>query len=127
VEAYFVFQQTSPAGDLKKFVFQLTDETKIKLARSILSDPNSARRHVQGTIIPKPATYNPEWSFHLDPSSIGFFEMQIEVCDANVTYVQDHLDEIGGSTLPNSFWCPWSSELIAELTEPSNDGRKRQE
>lgn len=45
----------------------------------------------------------------------GLFEMQIEVCDANVTYVEEHLDEVGGGFLPKSFWCPWSSELEAEI------------
>jgi len=46
-----------------------------------------------------------------------FFELQIEVCDSNVTYVEEHLEEIGGSFLPNSVWCPWSSKLMAEVSE----------
>jgi hypothetical protein len=41
----------------------------------------------------------------------------IEVCDADVTYVEEHLDEAGGSTLPHSFWCPWSPKLVAEVTD----------
>jgi hypothetical protein len=54
------------------------------------------------------------------PDTIGFFEMQIEVCDANSNYVEEHLDEVGGSFLPKSFWCPWSSTLAAEVTHLVN-------
>ena len=113
---YFAFEQKSPTGKLLQFVFELNDEVKVAEARAILAAPNSLRNHVQGTIIPRPAPYNPDWSFHLDPATISFFEMQIEVCDANAIYVEEHLDEIGGSTLPNSFWCPWSSRLVREMT-----------
>lgn len=114
MSAYFVFEQKSPKGDLVEFVFELLDETKIVEARAILANPSTLKNHVQGRIIPKPAPYNRGWSFHLDPATISFFEMQIEVCDANATYVEEHLDEIGGSTLPNHFWCPWSSKLSRE-------------
>jgi len=112
---YFVFEQRSPKGDVCEFIFELNDEVKIAEARAILAQSNSTKNHVQGTIIPESAAYNPDWSFHLDPATISFFELQIEVCDANVTYVEEHLDEIGGSTLPRSFWCPWSSRLSREV------------
>ena len=115
--AYFVFQQELPKGELKQFVFKLLDNQTIAQARAIIADGTMPANHVQGTIIPRTAPYNPDWSFHLDPTTIGFFAIQIEVCDANVTYVEEHLDEVGGSTLPNSFWCPWSSRLVAEITE----------
>ena len=115
--AYFQFEQTSPKGELKTFIFKLVDDAKIAEARAILMARNLTKVHVQGKIIARSAPYNPPWSFHLDPPTIRFFEMQIEVCDANVTYVEEHLDEIGGSTLPKNFWCPWSSRLAAEVTE----------
>jgi hypothetical protein len=113
--AYFAFEQESPKRELKRFVFKLTNPTKIDAARGILNA--GRRRSVEGVIVKERAPYNPEWSFHLDPASIGFFEVQIEVCDANVTYVEEHLDEVGGSTLPRNFWCPWSSRLVAEVTD----------
>ncbi|WP_250501740.1 hypothetical protein [Caballeronia sp. AZ7_KS35] len=117
MEAYFVFEQESPDGKMKQFIFQLDNPTKIEEARRILRNGESLKVHVQGTIIPRPVAYNPDWSFHLDPKSIGFFEMQMEVCDANVTLVEKHLDEIGGSFLPRCFWCPWSSKLMAEIND----------
>jgi hypothetical protein len=117
--AYFAFEQTAPSGTLERFVFKLVDDKKIEEARSILGH-GGRKIHVQGTVIPQKAPYNPQWSFHLQPETIGFFELQTEVCDANVTYVEDHLDSIGGAFLPKSFWCPWSSKLTAEVTASIN-------
>ena len=116
--AYFRSSKTLPKGERKIFVFKLTDDARrINEARAILQQSHPTKNHVQGTIATSKAPYNPEWSFHLDPITIGFFEMQIEVCDANVTCVEEHLDEIGGSTLPRNFWCPWNSRLFAEVTK----------
>ncbi|MEH2433373.1 MAG: hypothetical protein V7K25_03825 [Nostoc sp.] len=42
--------------------------------------------------------------------------MAIEVCDATTNYVNDHLDEVGGAFLPGLFWCPWSSQLVKEIS-----------
>jgi hypothetical protein len=115
--SYFAFaQKASDEKSIKLFFFKLTNQDRIREAREILADTTKFGRSVSGTIIPKTVPYNPEWAFHLDPASIQFFSFQAEVCDANVTYVADHLSEIGGSTLPKSFWCPWSSRLIAEVT-----------
>ena len=115
-DAYFAFWQRSEKETINTFFFKLSDPTKIAEARSILADTSMPKCHVQGTIRQTPAPYNPGWSYHLDPASIGFFAIQIEVCDANMTLVQEHLDEVGGSFLPRSFWCPWSSFLAAEVT-----------
>lgn len=114
----FLFLQYDPKAVPRVFVFELTDPTRITEARSILATPSTLQYRVQGVILKKPAAYNAGWSFHLDPDSIGFFESAVEVCDANVTYVEAHLDEVGGSTLPNGFWCPWSSRLLVELPPP---------
>ena len=113
--AYFSFEQTDPKAIVQSFIFELRDPVRIAEARDILANPKATNRHVMGTIVQSPAPYNPGWSFHLDPDTISFFAYAIEVCDANVTYVEKHLDEVGGSFLPKSRWCPWTSELIREL------------
>ncbi len=113
--AYFEFQQEAPDGALKTFIFKLTDAARVAEARKIIA--SKVDRHVQGTIVPTPAPYNPAWAFHLDPSSISFFQLAIEVCDANVTYVAEHLSEVGTDFLPNRHWCPWSSTLSREVTD----------
>jgi hypothetical protein len=112
-----MFEQRSPINTTERFVFALSDPNRILEARSLIAGKNPNKHAVQGTIVTQRASYNPQWSFHLDPASIGFFEIATEVCDANVTYVEDHLKEVGGSFLPNNHWCPWSSYLIAEVTD----------
>ena len=72
------------------------------------------------------ASYNPDWSYHLAPESIEFFEMAVEVCDATTAYVEEHLAEAGGSFLPGNAWCPWTSKLLDEVSfsdhnEPAKD------
>ncbi len=110
--AYFAFKGSDPKDT---FVIQLTDPARIKEARAILAGQQTDRIHVTGIIIPQKADYNPGWSYHLKPDSIHFFEMAIEVCDANMRYVEEHLDEVGGAFLPGNGWCPWASKLIREI------------
>jgi hypothetical protein len=111
VTAYFEFRDSHA----DRFVICLNDEGQIRQARAILSGKES-RKGVQGKIILRKAPYNPEWDYHLEPSSISFFEQAIEVCDAGIRYVQDHLAEVGTDFLPHAHWCPWSSRLTRELT-----------
>lgn len=101
--------------DPDKFVFELADEELIAHARKILSGEETAAVHVTGLVVKSPAPYNPGWSFHLDPGSISFFELSMEVCDAATRYVEEHLDEVGGAFLPGNRWCPWSSRLLREV------------
>jgi len=110
--ARFVLE-TPPASD--QFVIELTDESKIQEARNILKGTEKDKTHVLGRIVKRPAPYNSKWSYQLDPASISFFSYAIEVCDAPIGYVENHLDEAGGAFLPGLYWCPWNSRLVKEI------------
>ncbi|MET9427493.1 MULTISPECIES: calmodulin-binding protein [unclassified Streptomyces] len=110
--AYFEFDYPPMR---ERFVFQLTDAAKIQEARDILSGKEKEKIHVMGRVIKRSVPYNPGWSFHLDPGSVQFFEVAIEVCDSSIQYVEDHLDEAGGAFLPGGWWCPWGSRLLREV------------
>jgi hypothetical protein len=110
---YFAFQQR---GD-DEFIFELADENLIDKALKILSGEEQDEVHVQGRIVKSPKPYNPNWSYHLDPRSIGFFQVAIEVCEAHMHYVEEHLDEACGAFLPGCHWCPWDSKLTREVTQ----------
>lgn len=112
-EAYFAFE-TRPG---ENFTIKLTDPTKIQQARNILSGKETDRTHVVGRIIKRPADYNSNWGYQLDPSTIDFFAFAIEVCDASTQYTEDHLDEAGGAFLPGGIWCPWNSRLVKEVSK----------
>ncbi|WP_278263712.1 calmodulin [Nocardia sp. AG03] len=100
----------------KEFVFELNNEQRIAEARRILSGDETMSIHVMGRVRKSTKSYNPNWSFHLDPDTISFFTMAIEVCDSSIDYLEDHLDEACGAFLPGCFWCPWSSRLTREVT-----------
>jgi len=114
MEAFFAL---TTADNAPEFIFKLTDPARIEEARRILSGDEKSKIHVHGRLIKRPQPYNPRWSFYLDPDTINFFEMAIEVCDATTQYVEDHLDEAGGAFLPGGHWCPWSSRLTREIKE----------
>ncbi|MFF3437136.1 calmodulin-binding protein [Streptosporangium sp. NPDC002721] len=113
-----VYFTMTTAGSPRPFVIKLTDPEKIRHARRILSGQETERTHVMGRIIKRPAPYNPAYGFHLDPNTIDFFQMAIEVCDATLSYVEEHLDEACGAFLPGCFFCPWTSRLVAEVPAP---------
>lgn len=111
--AYFEFTDGTDT-----FVFQLTDPARIQQARDMLSGVDTADTGVMGTVVSTPAPYNQPWKYQLDPSSVKFFGMATEVCDASISYVNDHLSEVGGAFLPRATWCPWHSKLTREVTAP---------
>jgi hypothetical protein len=110
--AYFGFTDDS-AKEL--FVMKLTNSIRINEARDILSGKQTRNTHPMGLVVMNKADYNPHWSYHLEPDSIAFVENTVEISDATVRYVEDHLGEVGGSFLPGSIWCAWKARLIREM------------
>jgi hypothetical protein len=98
------------------FVIRLKDPVKIEHARRILRGEETMAVHVMGKIRRRAAPWNDPWRFVLVPRTIEFFELAIEVCDASISYVEEHLAEAGGAFLPGRVWCPWGSRVIAEVT-----------
>ena len=101
------------------FVARMTNPIVIDIARGEL-EKDDGFMIVAGTIVKKPAEWNPGWSFHMMPGSIEFGDVFFEVCDANVEYVEENLADAGGAFLPNNFWCPWTSAIIEELGSSSD-------
>lgn len=110
------FQVEDASDSLKPFLIKIVDPAKIEHARKILSGDEKCKIHLSGLIVKETISYNTDWSFHIDPTSIDFFQVAIELCDATMEFIEANLNDIGGSTLPNNHWCPWSSKLIAELS-----------
>ncbi|OII66912.1 MULTISPECIES: calmodulin-binding protein [unclassified Streptomyces] len=110
--AYFEFTDTSR----QRFVIKLTDPARIGEARALLSSGED--KHVMGRIVKRRAPYNARWSYHLAPDTINFFHYAVEVCDATIPYVEEHVAEVGGAFLPGGHWCPWTSRLVREVPPP---------
>lgn len=110
--AYFEF---SGSNETDRFVIKLLEASEIQHARDLLSGATMEQASVLGVIVKEQAIYNSDWSYHLDPDSIEFFDVAIEVCDSAMAYVEEHLDEVGGAFLPDNIWCPWGSQLTREV------------
>jgi len=111
---YAFFQVRDASNDIRPFIIKMTGEN-VGHARRILSGGDTTAIRVQGKIVKGSVFYNSLWRFHLDPSTIEFFENAVEVCDATMTFVEQNLDEVGNSILPDGHWCPWSSHIVAEI------------
>ncbi|TBN58558.1 hypothetical protein EYE40_06880 [Glaciihabitans arcticus] len=59
-----------------------------------------------GTVVRDEAGVNGPWSWHIDPATLEFADMTIEVCDGLPSYVEDR-------TVTSEQYCPWSAKLIA--------------
>ena len=107
--AYFNLRDVTHSN----FIIKLTDPDKIREAREIIA--SGERKIVIGRIETRRAPYNPRWNYHYQSDTVGFTDAAIEVCDATIPYVEDHLDEVGGAFLPGRVWCPWSGHLTEEV------------
>ena len=56
----------------------------------------------------KVGEFNPGWSWHLDPDSIVFTDLSIELCDGRPTYIEEHEDDW---LLSVKNYCPWSAVI----------------
>ena len=100
------------------FVVKRRDPETIEHARRVLSGEETAATHVMGKVHRRGKPWNAPWNYRLVPRTVHFFELAIEVCDAGIGYVEEHLDEVGGAFLPGRIWCPWGSRLMEEIPRP---------
>ena len=102
-------------------VIQVIDEEyRIELATPALID--HAQRLLagedvatipNGKIVRDDPSVNGPWSWHIDPATIEFADLTMEVCDGLPSDVED-------GTLTSDFYCPWAAEVVAvETGEPS--------
>lgn len=94
--------------------FEVVDEQfKIELATPELAD--HARRLLAGEqiaaiplgdVVRDDPGVNVPWSWHIDPATLEFADMTIEVCDGLPSYVED-------GTVTSDQYCPWSAKVVA--------------
>jgi hypothetical protein len=84
----------------------LTDPADIEIARRLLAG-EEAPSIPNGVIVRgDDGGVNTGYSWHIDPESVEFAEMTIEVCDGLPSFVED-------GTLTGDQFCPWAAEVIA--------------
>jgi len=95
------------APDGEVFRILLRDNTVTAQARALVGA--GGRRIVLGTLVPGNGGFNTPWNWHLDPDTVRFPEVAIELCDGCPGDV-----EANGGNWDAGTFCPWTSEIIAE-------------
>lgn len=113
VDEVAYFRVGFPTNEVTMMI-KLVDVDRIQEARNMLKT-GQPTKSVMGKIIKTAAAYNPPWHYQLDPTSIKFFELATEVCDADPTWIEENLSDICNAALPNCVWCPWNSQLLSEV------------
>jgi hypothetical protein len=108
-EAYFSLGFVGDAT-YPEFIVKILGNEKISKARSMIVGQEEALS-ITGTVIPQKESYNPNYSYHLDPSTINFFVEGPTLCDADPVYVENNLP-VWVETAKT--WCPGSSYILAE-------------
>lgn len=88
----------------ERFVVRVTDAEAIQLANDNLRGLN--RRFPIGTLKPGNGGFNAPWTWHLEPDSVRFVEVAIEICDGRPSYVEAHQAEF-------ERYCPWGARVVA--------------
>jgi hypothetical protein len=106
-------------ADGDRFIFRSTQPTVLTKIRAILAGTDATsinNAHIEGEIVDGTKTYNPNWLFHLDESSIGVFTGTDYSCDGSARVINRNLANVGSPDfLFSRVWCPNSSKLIKEI------------
>ena len=90
----------------ERFVVRIADTETIHQAEESLQGRN--QRFPMGALIDGNGGFNAPWTWHLDPASVRFVEVAIEVCDGRPSYVERHKDEYAS-------YCPWGARVVARM------------
>src|SRR5438067_4193096 len=94
------------APDGEVFRILLRDSDAIAQARALVGAGN--RRIVAGTLASGNGGFNAPWTWHLDPDTVRFPQVAVEICDGCPADVEANGGNWGAGT-----FCPWTSEIIA--------------
>ena len=93
----------------EQFKVELATPELVAHAEQLLNDEDVAAIPL-GTVVRDDPGVNAPWSWHIDPATLEFADMTIEVCDGLPSYVED-------GTVTSDQYCPWSAELVDILYE----------
>lgn len=113
---FSMIEKGEPRTTVQEFIFAVTDPATIETLREEIASGNVVRPViVTGDIRRGRQTYNPDWSFHYVPDTVRVVKSAIEVCAAAPTYIEDHIEKVGGAFLPDNRWCAWGGRLVREV------------
>ena len=96
---------TFEVAGIESFKVELTAPELVDHAKMLLEGAAIAAIPI-ATVVSGDPGVNAPWSWHLDPSTLEFADVAIEVCDGLPSFVED-------GTLTSEQYCPWSAKVIA--------------
>ena len=95
---------TFEVAGVETYKIELDTPELVKHAEQLLKGENVAAIPL-GRVVRDSPSVNKPWSWHIDPKTLQFADITIEVCDGLPSYVEDH-------TVTSPDYCPWSAKVI---------------
>jgi hypothetical protein len=83
----------------------LTDPADIEVARALLAG-GEAPGIPNGLVVRGDPDVNTGYTWHIDPESVEFVDITVEVCDGLPSDVEKAI-------ITSDRYCPWSAEVVA--------------
>ena len=96
---------TFRVADVEEYRIRLTDPADIEIARKLLAG-EEAPRIPNGVVVRGDPDVNVGYTWHIDPESVEFADITMEVCDGLPSDVEKGI-------ITSDRYCPWSAEVIA--------------
>ena len=96
---------TFRVADFEEYRIRLTDPADIEIARKLLAG-EEAPRIPNGRVARGDPDVNVGYTWHIDPESVEFANITVEVCDGLPSDVEKGI-------ITSDRYCPWSAEVVA--------------
>jgi len=104
-------QEPAPSGVVvtfqvvdEEFRVRLTDPDDIAIARQLLAG-EEAPSIPNGVVVRGETDVNTGYSWHIDPATVEFADVTVEVCDGLPSDVES-------GTITSDRYCPWAAQVI---------------
>jgi hypothetical protein len=89
----------------EQYRIELTDPADIENARRLLAG-EEAPAIPNGIVVRGDPGVNTGYTWHIDPASVEFADVTVEVCDGKPSDVEDNV-------ITSDRYCPWSAKVVA--------------
>ena len=94
----------------ERFRIALTDPVQIARAEALLQ--SGAEQNVHGTLKRGDGGFNAPYGWHLDPSTVTFPDLTMEVCDGRPN--SDVQSDISYWVDTIKYYCPWGARVVGK-------------
>ncbi|MGG7463201.1 hypothetical protein [Plantibacter sp. YIM 135347] len=92
------------------YSIELTTDEQVGHAVELMNGSEEGRIPV-GKVEPGDGGVNAPWTWHIDPKTLEFADVAIEVCDGLPRYVED-------GTVTSEYYCPWNAKVVELRSMP---------